>query len=137
MALMANTEIRSRYVRDVHCQLWRRPPSMGLNGHLESLLSSLEIQCYTSLNSRLLSNSATVCGGLPVLNVAARDLYGATVKSVRGIFNSTTSYILDRMLAGELQSQVPPRCTLVFTGAGRHVCSLMMGKWRIDNAHMY
>jgi hypothetical protein len=51
-------------------------------------------------------HSATVCGGLPVLNVAARDLYGATVRSVKGIFNSTTSYILDRMLAGEDQAQV-------------------------------
>ncbi len=45
--------------------------------------------------------SATVCGGLPVVNVGRRDLAGATVHKVEGIFNSTTNYILGRMAAGE------------------------------------
>ena len=45
--------------------------------------------------------SATVCGGLPVINVGQRDLVGATIIRVEGIFNSTTNYILCQMTAGE------------------------------------
>lgn len=48
----------------------------------------------------LLLHSATVCGGLPVLNVVTRDLFGARILGIEGIFNSTTSYILGQMLAG-------------------------------------
>jgi len=48
-----------------------------------------------------LSFSATVCGGLPVINVGQRDLVGATIHKIEGIFNSTTNYILSRMAAGE------------------------------------
>ncbi len=45
--------------------------------------------------------SATVCGGLPVINMGQRDLVAATVQRFRGIVNSTTNYILTRMAAGE------------------------------------
>ena len=48
-----------------------------------------------------LAFSATVCGGLPVLNVGQRDLVGATIHKVEGIFNSTSNYILSRMAAGD------------------------------------
>ncbi len=48
-----------------------------------------------------LAFSATVCGGLPVINMGQRDLVGATVRRFRGIVNSTTNYILSRMAAGE------------------------------------
>lgn len=47
-----------------------------------------------------LAFSATVCGGLPVLNVGRRDLVGATIHRVEGIFNSTTNYILSQVQAG-------------------------------------
>ena len=47
--------------------------------------------------------SATVCGGLPVINVGRRDLVGATVE-VEGIFNSTTNYILHQMEQGHDRS---------------------------------
>ncbi|NOX63988.1 MAG: homoserine dehydrogenase [Chloroflexi bacterium] len=48
-----------------------------------------------------LAFSATVCGGLPVINVGQRDLVAAEIRRVEGIFNSTTNYILSRMAAGE------------------------------------
>mmetsp|Transcript_27793 Transcript_27793/g.33990 ORF Transcript_27793/g.33990 Transcript_27793/m.33990 type:complete len:296 (+) Transcript_27793:55-942(+) len=44
--------------------------------------------------------SATVCGGLPVINVGQRDLVGADFVSIKGIFNSTTNYILSQMELG-------------------------------------
>ena len=48
-----------------------------------------------------LAFSATVCGGLPVINVGQRDLIAADINKVEGIFNSTSNYILSRMAAGE------------------------------------
>lgn len=44
--------------------------------------------------------SATVCGGLPVVNVGRRDLVAAEISRVEGIFNSTSNYILTQMAAG-------------------------------------
>jgi homoserine dehydrogenase len=48
-----------------------------------------------------LAFSATVCGGLPVVNVGRRDLVAAEVHRVEGIFNSTSNYILTQMAAGQ------------------------------------
>jgi len=47
-----------------------------------------------------LAYSATVCGGLPVLNVGCRDMPGAIITKVQGVFNSTTNYILAEMGKG-------------------------------------
>jgi homoserine dehydrogenase len=44
--------------------------------------------------------SATVCGGLPVINVLQRDLKFAQLKSFRGILNATTNYILKELYSG-------------------------------------
>jgi homoserine dehydrogenase len=44
--------------------------------------------------------SATVCGALPVVNVGRRDLAGCEIRSVRGIFNSTSNSILEAMARG-------------------------------------
>ncbi len=52
-------------------------------------------------NQAGLAFSATVCGGLPVLNVGQRDLVGATIHKIEGIFNSTSNYILSRMATGD------------------------------------
>ncbi len=46
---------------------------------------------------RSLMFSATVTGGLPTLNLGRRDLVGARIDRVEGIFNTTTNYILCRM----------------------------------------
>ena len=44
--------------------------------------------------------SATVCGGLPVINVLQRDLKTASLKSFKGILNATTNYILNELENG-------------------------------------
>ena len=44
--------------------------------------------------------SATFCGGLPVLNIVRRDMVCGKILSFRGIFNSTTNFILEEMLKG-------------------------------------
>ncbi len=48
-----------------------------------------------------LAFSATVCGGLPLINVGQRDLIAADIHGVEGVFNATSNYILSRMAAGE------------------------------------
>ena len=47
-----------------------------------------------------LAFSATVCGALPVVNIGRRDLVAADVTLLRGIFNSTSNFILDEMTIG-------------------------------------
>ncbi len=48
-----------------------------------------------------LAFSATVCGALPVLNVGQRDLVAAEIKLLRGIFNSTSNFVLAAMEEGD------------------------------------
>ncbi len=50
-------------------------------------------------NTRL-SYSATVCGGLPVINVLTRDLRCANFTSIQGIFNATSNYVLEQLGKG-------------------------------------
>lgn len=44
--------------------------------------------------------SATVCGGLPVINVIKRDLKHAKIFRIRGVLNATSNYILDMLSSG-------------------------------------
>jgi homoserine dehydrogenase len=45
--------------------------------------------------------SATVTGGLPTLNIGARDLCVAEIHKVEGVLNSTTNYILTKIAEGQ------------------------------------
>ena len=45
--------------------------------------------------------SATVCGALPVVNIGQRDLVGCEIRSLHGIFNSTSNSILAAMARDE------------------------------------
>jgi homoserine dehydrogenase len=47
-----------------------------------------------------LAYGATVCGALPVVNIGRRDLAGCEIRSVRGVFNSTSNSILAAMAQG-------------------------------------
>jgi len=47
-----------------------------------------------------LGYSATVCGALPVINIGQRDLVAAEISLLRGIFNSTSNFILAEMTTG-------------------------------------
>jgi len=44
--------------------------------------------------------SATVCGGLPVLNVGMKEFPAAHYHCVQGVFNSTSNYVLDECAKG-------------------------------------
>ncbi len=44
--------------------------------------------------------SATVCGGLPVINAARRELVAARFRRVQGVFNATSNLVLDTVAAG-------------------------------------
>jgi len=59
-----------------------------------------ELHKYPHASQRL-RFSATVCGGLPVLNVGTLDLPVASIKRLRGIFNSTSNYVLDQLREGK------------------------------------
>lgn len=46
-------------------------------------------------------HSATVAGGLPVVNIGRRDLGASEIIKFEGIVNGTTNYILDAMASGQ------------------------------------
>ncbi len=64
------------------------------------VLAFAELQRLARENGAGLAYSATVCGALPVVNVGRRDLIAADITSLRGIFNSTSNFILAEMAAG-------------------------------------
>lgn len=64
------------------------------------VLAFPELQRLARENGVALAYSATVCGALPVVNIGRRDLIAADIHSLRGIFNSTSNFILGEMTAG-------------------------------------
>lgn len=44
--------------------------------------------------------SATVCGGLPVLNIGERDMIAGDITKISGIFNGTCNFILNALKRG-------------------------------------
>jgi len=64
-----------------------------------------ELQSSSKKQGVGLAYSATVCGGLPVVNVLRRDLKLATVKRIRGIFNATSNFVLDELERGRSQAE--------------------------------
>jgi len=60
-----------------------------------------ELTTLAKANHTKLAYSATVCGALPVINIGQRDLVAAEIRQIRGIFNSTTNYILAKMDQGD------------------------------------
>jgi homoserine dehydrogenase len=44
--------------------------------------------------------SATVCGGLPVVNVGCRDLVCSKFSLIEGVFNSTSNFVLSEVAKG-------------------------------------
>lgn len=59
-----------------------------------------ELTTLAKRNGCAMGYSATVCGALPVINIGQRDLVAAEIHQIRGIFNSTTNYILEQMGLG-------------------------------------
>ncbi|HXF61556.1 MAG TPA: homoserine dehydrogenase [Caldilineaceae bacterium] len=59
-----------------------------------------ELHRLAAAHGAKLAYSATVCGALPVINLGRRDLIAADILHLRGIFNSTSNFILSEMAAG-------------------------------------
>ena len=64
------------------------------------VLAFAELQALAKANGAGLGYSATVCGALPVINIGRRDLVGADITTLAGIFNATTNFILAEMATG-------------------------------------
>ena len=65
-----------------------------------------ELQTLAKKNKVYLGFEGTVISGTPAINVGTRDLAGCDIKSVRGILNGTTNYILTNMEQGRSYKDV-------------------------------
>ena len=70
------------------------------------VLAFHELHRLAADNGAGLAFSATVCGALPVVNIGRRDLIAADISLLRGIFNSTSNFILDEMTGGRSYADV-------------------------------
>jgi homoserine dehydrogenase len=68
-----------------------------------------ELDALARSKRRNLRFEATVMSGTPAINLATEALAGATVKSIRGILNGTTNYILTEMESGNTYSEALKR----------------------------
>ncbi len=59
-----------------------------------------EIESLAAAQGAGIGWSATVCGGLPVVNAGRRDLVAAAFRRLRGVFNATSNLVLDGLGAG-------------------------------------
>ena len=64
-----------------------------------------ELHQLANTHGGSLAFSATVCGGLPVINMLQRDLKMTTLRSFRGILNATTNYILSELDNGRSRAE--------------------------------
>lgn len=64
------------------------------------VLAFRELHELAAASGAGLAFSATVCGALPVINIGQRDLIAAEITLLRGIFNSTSNFILEEMTQG-------------------------------------
>lgn len=78
----------------------RQGVSVVLANKAPLVLAFPELQRLARENGAGLAYSATVCGALPVINIGRRDLIAADIESLRGIFNSTSNFILGEMTVG-------------------------------------
>lgn len=65
------------------------------------VLAYQEIAALAKSQGVKILHSATVCGGLPTLNIGTRDLGATVIDKVEGVVNGTTNYILSRMAQGQ------------------------------------
>lgn len=64
------------------------------------VLAFADLMRLATQHGGALMYSATVCGGLPIVNLGRYDLAHATVTRLEGILNSTTHHLLTEMAAG-------------------------------------
>jgi homoserine dehydrogenase len=78
----------------------RRKMHVVLANKTPLILGFDELRTLCVAHGRKIAYSATVCGGLPVVNVLQRDLRLAQVKCIRGIFNATSNFVLQELERG-------------------------------------
>ncbi len=69
------------------------------------VLAFQDLVALAKANAVRILYSATVTGGLPTLNIGARDLGAAKIDKFEGVVNGTTNYILSRMTEGQSYEQ--------------------------------
>lgn len=69
------------------------------------VLAFSELMQLAHQSGATIAYSATVCGGLPAINVGRFDLSHAIIHRMEGVVNSTTNYILTEMANGRSQSE--------------------------------
>lgn len=77
-----------------------RGTSVVLANKAPLVLAFRELHDLAAQSGAGLAFSATVCGALPVINIGQRDLIGAEIAQLRGIFNATSNFILHEMASG-------------------------------------
>ncbi|MCK4636958.1 MAG: homoserine dehydrogenase, partial [Methanomicrobia archaeon] len=65
-----------------------------------------ELKEIADKNNVYLGFEGTVISGTPAINLATRDLAGCDIKSIQGILNGTTNYILTNMEEGRSYEEV-------------------------------
>lgn len=78
----------------------QRGISVVLANKAPLVLAFAELSDLAQSTGAGLAYSATVCGALPVINIGRRDLIAADILHLRGIFNSTSNFVLSEMAAG-------------------------------------
>lgn len=100
------TAARSALMAGAHVVFANKAPLVFAFDELHALAASASPEGYfqepgeSGTAGIRLAYSATVCGGLPVVNVIRRDLRGARITGVRGILNATSNYVLDVLSGG-------------------------------------
>jgi len=82
---------RAALTRGVSVILANKGPLVDALGELRDLASS------SSGRQGRLKYSATVCGGLPILNIGKRDMIVGNITKIKGVFNATSNFIIDAM----------------------------------------
>jgi len=82
---------RAALTRGVSVVLANKGPLVDALGELRDLASS------SSGRQGQLEYSATVCGGLPILNIGKRDMIVGNITKIKGVFNGTSNFIIDAM----------------------------------------
>ena len=84
----------------VTCNALKRGIPVVLANKAPLVLAFAELHDLAQSTGAGLAYSATVCGALPVINIGQRDLVAADILHLRGIFNSTSNFVLSEMAAG-------------------------------------
>ncbi len=71
--------------------------------------------------------SATVCGGLPILNIGRRDMIAGEIKELTGVFNGTSNFVINAMKNGVNFDDAVKEAQMI--GAAEADPSLDIGGW--------